>query len=199
MDFLVYCRDRPGTGELRDANLEAHWSYMDGYAEGMVARGPTLADDWDTATGSLHIVDLPGPEAAQAFALEEPNYVAGVYGEVLVRRWESVLGKTMWEFDGDADANQRFLILGLGRPGVTEERDRLREARRDHLIGGHRERLIACGPLLSDDGSEWLGSAILIEHRGRAEVEAILAGDPYVEAGLYARLEVHNWEFGGRR
>ena len=38
---------------------EAHWSYMDGYADRMIARGPTLTDDGAAATGSLHIIDLP--------------------------------------------------------------------------------------------------------------------------------------------
>src|SRR2546423_6452118 len=41
MEYFVYCRDHPGTGELRDRILEAHWSFMDGYAAGMIARGPT--------------------------------------------------------------------------------------------------------------------------------------------------------------
>jgi uncharacterized protein len=32
----------------------------------------------------------------------------------------------------------------------------------------------------------------------RAAVEAMLAGAPYVQAGLYASLEIHDWQFGGR-
>jgi uncharacterized protein YciI len=32
----------------------------------------------------------------------------------------------------------------------------------------------------------------------RAAVEAMLAGAPYVRAGLYASVEVHDWQFGGR-
>src|SRR4051794_14404820 len=35
-----------------------HGSSMDQYAKEMMARGPTLADDGDTPTGSVHIVDL---------------------------------------------------------------------------------------------------------------------------------------------
>jgi uncharacterized protein YciI len=200
VNFFVYCRDRPGAGELRDQTLEAHWSYMDGFAEGMVARGPTLADDRETATGSLHIVDLPDPEAARAFAFEEPNYRAGVYREVLIRRWLSVLGATMWEFDGDEVNNRRFLVLGHGKPEAVARRDQLRDAHHRHLLEGpYREHLIALGPLLSDDASEWLGVAILIELRDRAKVDSMLASDPYVEAGLFDELEIHDWEFGGRR
>ena len=45
LDFFVYSRDAAGTAALRDDDqlLEKHWSYMDGFAESMIARGPTLA------------------------------------------------------------------------------------------------------------------------------------------------------------
>jgi hypothetical protein len=52
---------------------------MDRYAAQIIARGPTLASDGDTPTGIVHIVDLPDPAAARAFAFDEPNYQAGVY------------------------------------------------------------------------------------------------------------------------
>src|SRR5436190_7073568 len=100
MEFLCYHRHRPGSVALRDELVEEHWSYMDRYATEMIARGPTLAADGDTPTGSVHIVDLPGPAAARAFAFDEPNYQAGVYRDVLLRRWGNTLGRTMWEFPG---------------------------------------------------------------------------------------------------
>src|ERR1700691_3137929 len=77
MEFFCYHRDRPGSGSLRDELLEQHWAYMDRYAKTMIARGPTFADDGDTLTGSVHVVDLPDPAAARAFAFDEPNYQAG--------------------------------------------------------------------------------------------------------------------------
>ena len=64
---------------------------MDRYQAQMIARGPTLAGDGDTPTGSVHILGLPGPAAARAFAFEEPSYQAGVYRDVLLRR-----GATCW-------------------------------------------------------------------------------------------------------
>ena len=91
MEFFCYHRDRPGSAALRDELAEQHWAYMDQYAKTMIARGPTLADDGDTPTGSVHIVDLPDPAAARAFAFDEPNYQAGVYRDVLLRR-----GATRW-------------------------------------------------------------------------------------------------------
>lgn len=146
MEFLCYHRDRPDSATLRDELLEEHWSYMDQYAKEMIARGPTFADD-DTATGSLHIVDLPDAAAARAFAFDEPNYQAGVYRDVLVRRWRNLLGCTMWDFPGGRTGGNRYLVIGLGggagrrprgacRPGWA---DRLRAApfRRRHRLAGY--------------------------------------------------------------
>ena len=102
MEFFVYCRDKPETALLREELGEAHWAYMDGFADTMIARGPTLTSDRETATGSLHIVGLPDADAALAFALEEPYYRAGVFREPLVRRWRNELGGTMWDYVSDA-------------------------------------------------------------------------------------------------
>jgi uncharacterized protein len=52
--------------------------------------------------------------------------------------------------------------------------------------------------LLSDDGVGWVGSALLVQRGDRAAVEAMLAGAPYLQAGLYTSVELHDWQFGGR-
>jgi uncharacterized protein YciI len=113
MEFFCYHRDRPGSVALHDELLEQHWAYMDQYAKEMIARGPTFADDGDTPTGSVHIVDLPDPVAARAFAFDEPNYQAGAYRDVLLRRWRNTLGRTMRDFPGGRAGGNRFAALGL--------------------------------------------------------------------------------------
>jgi hypothetical protein len=61
LDFFVYSRDAADTRELRDDQelLEKHWSYMDRFAESMIARGSTLDADRENATGSLHVLACP--------------------------------------------------------------------------------------------------------------------------------------------
>lgn len=181
MEFFGYHRDRRGSAILRDELVEKHWSYMDQYQAQMIARGPTLTDGGETATGSVHIVDLPHPAAARAFAFDEPNYQAGVYRDVLLRRWRNLLGRTMWDFLGGRVGGNRYLVLGLGAGpaaglGVPPDRD----------------GLIAYGPLLSDDGVTWLGTAALIRARDPDAARAVLTPD------RYADVEVQNWQFGGR-
>jgi len=197
--YFVYCRGRPGTEALAEQLAEAHWAFMDGYAGAMIARGPTLTPDRGTWTGSMHIVDLPDARAARVFAFSEPFYRAGVYGEVLVRRWANTLGRTMWDYPAEAGDDRRFLVIGHGRPGVEAARQGVAAAQRSWLgQPGRRERFILHGPLLSDDAAGWVGSVLLVQLADRAAVAAMLAGAPYVQAGLYAGVEVHDWRFGGR-
>ena len=63
VEYFFYCRDRAGAGDLRWKLVEEHWAFMDRFAAGMIARGPTLSDDLESATGSVHIVDLPAAAA----------------------------------------------------------------------------------------------------------------------------------------
>ncbi len=181
MEFLCYHRDRTGSLALRDALLEKHWSYMDGYAREMIARGPTLAEDGDTPTGSVHILDLPDPAAARAFAFDEPYYQAGVFRDVLLRRWRNTLGRTMWDFPGGRTGGNRYLVLGLGEGQAA-----------DVEVPPGRDDLIAYGPLLSDDGITWLGTAALLRAPDPDTARAILTPDRYTS------IEVHTWQFGGR-
>ena len=200
MDYFFYCRDKAGTGAIRKQLVETHWSFMDGYVSKMSARGPTVREDGVTQTGSMHIVDLPDAEAARVFAYEEPYCKAGVFEEVMVRRWENELGRTMWDFKGQPEKNRRFLIIAHGKPGMEAERNQLADARRRYFAaGGYQDCLIASGPLLSDDGKQWRGSAMMVELADRAAVDAMIGNDPYAKAGLYETVEVHCWRFGGRR
>ncbi|MFG2502161.1 YciI family protein [Streptomyces sp. NPDC048441] len=182
MEFFCYHRDRTDSLALRDELLEEHWSYMDGYEKELIARGPTLASsDREIPTGSVHIVDVPGPAAARAFAFDEPGYQAGMYRDVLLRRWRNLLGRTMWDFPGGPTEGDRYFVLGLGTgPGA------------DLAVPADQDQLIAYGPLLSDDGATWLGTAALLRAPDPDTARAVLT------SSLYADIEVHNWQFGGR-
>jgi uncharacterized protein YciI len=178
MLFFCFHRDRPGSDPLREAMTEDHWSYMDKF--GFIARGPTIAEDGETATGSVHIVEVPDAAAARAFAFDEPIYQAGGFRDVLLRRWDNTLGRTMWEFPGGREGSDRYLVLGLG---AGEPAD----------LEVPEGDLVAYGPLWSDDGTQWVGTAALVRASGPEEARAVLTAD------RYADIEVRSWEFGGRR
>lgn len=55
-----------------------------------------------------------------------------------------------------------------------------------------RDELIAHGPLLSDNGATWLGTAAPVLAPSPDAARAVLAQD------RYADIEVHTWQFCGR-
>jgi uncharacterized protein len=191
VDFFVYSRDAAGTADLRDDQelLEEHWSYMDRFADSMIARGPTLDTDRETATGSLHVLALPSVDAAREFVALEPNNRAGLYGEHLIWRFENLLGRSMWEFSGQP-TESRFLIIGrshLGRPVSAET-----------LPAELVKRLVLYGALTTLDGAQPVGAALAVQAPDREAVDALIE-DEGTGLGAYSEVEVHNWEFGGRR
>jgi uncharacterized protein YciI len=197
VDFFVYSRDAAGTTLRRDKELlEEHWSYMDAFAESMIARGPTLAADRETATGSLHVLGLPSVDAAREFVAREPNNRAGVYADHFIWRFENLLGRTMWEFSGAAD-EPRFLVIarldrdhsaGRGSRPVPEE----------SLPPELRERLIVYGALSTLDDGEPAGVALAVQAPDRDAVVALLE-DERTGVDVFQDVDIHDWEFGGRR
>jgi uncharacterized protein YciI len=198
LEFFVYSRDALGTEALRDDDelLEEHWSYMDRFAESMIARGPTFSSDRETVTGSLHVVGLPSVEAAHEFVAREPNHRAGVYAEHSVWRFENLLGRTMWEFPGGAD-EPKFLIIAQW-PGNPETAARELPMPPESLSAELRQRLIIYGALTTLDDAAPVGVALAVQARDRQAVDALLEEG---RAGLadFRQLEIHDWEFGGRR
>jgi hypothetical protein len=199
MDFFVYSRDVAGTA-LRDDRelLEEHWSYMDAFAESMIARGPTLAADRDTATGSLHVLGLPSVDAAREFVAREPNNRAGVYAEHSIWRFENLLGRTMWTFSGVVADEPRFLIIACSDRRDESARRSSGPSPQESLPPELRERLILYGALSTLDDAEPVGVALAVHAPDRDAVVALLE-DGRAGFDVFPDVEIHNWEFGGRR
>jgi uncharacterized protein len=198
MDFFVYSRDAPAGEALRndDGLLEEHWSYMDRFADTMIARGPTLASDRETPTGSLHVLGLPSVAAANTFVEREPNNRAGVYAEHRIWAFENVLGRTMWEFTGAAD-EPRFLVLAL----ASRDERTLVSARPVPSVAlglELRKRLIIYGTLSEPDDADVIGVAVALQAPSKNEIDPLLRNGATV-LDAFSSVEVHDWEFGGRR
>lgn len=200
MDFFVYSRDAAGTGALRDDQglLEEHWSYMDGFAGSMIARGPTLGPDHDTATGSLHVLGLPNIDAAREFVASEPNNRAGAYAEHSIWRFTNLLGRTMWEFPSAAADEPKFLIIVRSDRGHTGQRSGTPVAP-ESLSEDLRERLILYGALTTLDNGEPVGIALAVQAPDAEAVHALLEDGRRLGLDALPEIEIHDWEFGGRR
>jgi uncharacterized protein len=198
VDFFVYNLDAPGTEALRDDDqlLEAHWSYMDRFANSMIARGPTLTPDRESTTGSLHVLGLPSLAAAREFVEREPNNRAGVYAEHWIWTFENLLGRTMWEFSGDAD-EPRFLVIARA-DGDQRTPVSVRPAPPAELGAELRNRLIIYGTLATPESGEMIGVSVAL-HAPDKEAAVALLGDGVTGLDALPIVVAHDWEFGGRR
>ena len=82
----------------------------------------------------------------------------------------------------------QFLIKAYDGPNMLEKR---MEVRPLHLEGMKAlgKQIICAGGLLDDEG-KMKGSALVMEFPDRAGLDAYLANEPYVTAGVWQKIEV---------
>ncbi|MFN8109559.1 MAG: YciI family protein [Thermoleophilia bacterium] len=185
--FLVLSRGAPAAGTTDDPGLdEAHWSYMDRFAPGMIARGPTLTADRGTWTGSMHVVELADAAAARVFAEEEPYNRAGLYAHHRIWGYRDLLGRTMWEF-ARTPGMPLFLVIAAGSRCDGPD-----------PAGALGAGLLLCGELAAIDGGDPPGFALALQapHGIAAEAALRAAG---VDGVADPHVEILDWEVGGRR
>lgn len=89
-----------------------------------------------------------------------------------------------------------FCVHAFDHPGRLEDRKRLRESHRARLRDHDHPVVVRIGgPLLDDDG-EMIGSMLVIEAETRTQVEAYIAGDPYVRNQLFRRIAINTFNWG---
>lgn len=85
-----------------------------------------------------------------------------------------------------------FMFHCKDKPGSADVRAANRAAHLEHLEGC-KDRIVAGGPLLNDEGTGMVGSLLLVECADRADAEAFAAADPYAKAGLFESVEIRPW------
>jgi uncharacterized protein YciI len=86
-----------------------------------------------------------------------------------------------------------FVAHCLDRPNAQALRA---ETRPRHLayLETLGQQIVIGGPYLSADGTP-IGSMLLLEVPDHASAEAILANDPYAQAGLFQLVEIRAWRW----
>jgi uncharacterized protein len=91
MHFAIACKDKAGALPLRQANRPDHLAYLEAAGAKLCLAGPLLDADGQPL-GSLLVVDVADPAAAEAFAADDPYAKAGVFAEVTITPFRPVLG-----------------------------------------------------------------------------------------------------------
>jgi hypothetical protein len=86
----------------------------------------------------------------------------------------------------------QFAVICLDTKDGLSLRLSVREAHMAYVRTLPPGFLKLAGPFLDEDG-EMCGSLFIFEAEGRAAIDAYLANDPYVQAGLFASVEIRHW------
>jgi hypothetical protein len=182
----------------RHAGLrDAHWRYFESHADHFIARGATFDDDGNIFKASVIFVDFPDRGAVEAFVANEPLNQAGVFESVEIVRWSNPLGRRQRDF-ARTDGQVCWYIRGWGKAGVNDRRNELFAAHQAYFKPYDGDHFIVRGGALSADGTVWTGSANLIALPDRASVEAFVADEPFYKNGLFERVVIERYNFGGR-
>ena len=85
-----------------------------------------------------------------------------------------------------------FAILTVDKPNNLALRN---QTRAEHLayLEANKDKLLAAGAKIDDDGEGGYGGVILVDTDDRAEAEAFIQNDPFTKAGLFSGIEVVRW------
>ena len=83
-----------------------------------------------------------------------------------------------------------YFIYAEDKDGAIETRKANRDAHIAYIKENYNDKMLAAGPILSDDGEMMIGSVILIDLPDRAAVDAFCKNDPYAQAGLFESVTI---------
>jgi uncharacterized protein YciI len=94
--------------------------------------------------------------------------------------------------------SQYFAVFATDKPEQLKLREQVRPAHREHLRNPAPHRVVVRlgGPTLDDLGERMNGTLLVVEATSIVEVQAFLADDPYVKAGIFERVEIRLWSWG---
>lgn len=92
MLYVIFCIDRPGAGQTRQDNIQAHVDYVGASGVRVVLSGPLVADEGAPPLGSLLVIEVADRAAAEAFHHNDPLYKAGIWQTTELRAFDKRVG-----------------------------------------------------------------------------------------------------------
>lgn len=87
MLYVVQFEDKPGTGELREKLLEAHFAFLDSKRDQVLVAGSLREEPGDRPVGGLWIVAARDADAVRDIFSDDPFWTNGLRASVRINRW----------------------------------------------------------------------------------------------------------------
>lgn len=84
-----------------------------------------------------------------------------------------------------------YVIHGIDKP-QSPIREQLIDEHRSYL-NSSPVTIVSSGPLLDEADGRMIGSLVIVDCKGRDEVDALMADEPFNLAGLYESLHINLW------
>ena len=194
MLFSILIYDEPDSAALRDQHRTAHLSYLEAFDDQTLFAGPFVTDDASADLGSLRLIDMESRAAAEKHVAEEPYVLGGVQKRWEIRPWKAMLDTT-WRTCPRKEGNIQALFYGLDTPDGMAKRAEHRAAHEAYL-NDHGDMIMARGPLQNDDGTETVGSVILLDLPDLETGRKLFEDEPFHKAGVYREANLYRWRFG---
>jgi uncharacterized protein len=191
--WAIYCWDKPGAAEARQALLQDQKRYLSGFGERVIGYGHFVSDDGRDTLGTSFFMQLDDRAAADEFLADEPLNRAGLYRRVDVHRWSNSFQKR--QADYRRKGLQQFLCTGpkTGTPEFFRQHLNAHET----YFASYGDSFIFRGPIRSADGADNIGTALLLELPDRAAADAFWNNEPFARNGGYTRDSIIvRWVFG---
>ncbi len=191
--WMIIAWDREGQSGVRAENIAKQKDYAKALGERLIGYGHLLSDDGSRTLATTWFAQLDDRAAAEAFVANDPLNKAGVYEKVDIRRWSNSFQKRAADYQ--RKGMQQYLCTGskISDPPFFVKHLHAHES----YFKDYGESFIFRGPLRSPDGTENVGTALLLELPDRAAADKFWNKEPFAKNGGYqADSRIYRWEFG---
>lgn len=192
--WVIFAWDGADQAGARAANIAAQKEYAKALGERLVGYGHIVSDDASETLATTWFAQFDDRAAAEAFIADDPLNRAGVYKKTDIRRWSnSFLNRAA---DYKRKGMQQYFCTGSKIPDSAPFFAKHLHAHETYFKK-YEDSFIFRGPLRSPDGSENVGTGLLLELPDRAAAETFWNNEPFAANGGYQDdSRIYRWEFG---
>jgi uncharacterized protein len=192
--WMIIAWDAAGKAGTRKEHLAAQKDYAEALGERLIGYGHIVSEDASSTLATTWFVQLDDRAAAEAFVENDPLNRAGVYERVDVRRWSNSFMKRAADYK--RKGMQQYLCTGSKIADSAAFFAKHLHAHESYFKS-YDESFIFRGPLRSPDGTENVGTALMLELPDRAAADKFWNNEPFAANGGYqADSRIYRWVFG---